>query len=250
LDLHFVKDDGARKMLRDCGWEIPRAPDGQESLWALVQWIYLQYEYAEENVSILTFPEDVYASPTYLVVDPEGYEKLPKTYASNNDLEGFITYNTRVQHIKYDLGGGTDRAYVIAENTEDASCTGYFAQRVISTVTSIAYNEGLIAFDPELKYPPKEYNPFDAMKQYIRIYYEFANGDKFWDDSEYIISTKEGGELAIHGTVRALFFVGDRGGIFGCHNIESHFLSWSSLLSTVPLLAELRFYNRQVESIL
>lgn len=189
-------------MLRKCGWEITRARNKKlESLRALVQWIYLQFEYAEEDVSLYTFPEDIYASPNYQIVDQEGgYEKVPKTYASIHELEGLITYNTRVQHIKYDVGGDSSRAYVIAENTTDASCTGYFAERVISTLPAPIYNEGLVTFDPPLKYSPDEYSPFE-MKVYMRIYYEFADQDKFWDDSEYIFSGKEGGELAIRGTV-------------------------------------------------
>ena len=72
---------------------------------------------------------------------------------------------------------------VNANNTETGACTDYYAQRVISTVSSGVITNDLIDFNPPLAYPHRQYNPY-YMTNYVKIFYQFPN--QFWDNTELI----------------------------------------------------------------
>jgi len=196
-------DLGAVEVLNQCGWS------GQTPLDRVVQWVFVDYEYAEHDPSLVNFPSPI--EEFFLVHDQRGFEYLPQRFAQDhllcsdatrgrdaqcNGAQDNIRLNQRVTDIKYDLvnAGGVGRRVKVRAQSGGTSafpsqqCTEYTGKRVIATVSAGVLNEDLIEFDPPLKYPAATSNPM-KMQQYIKIFYQFPT--VFWDNNnEFIVSLK------------------------------------------------------------
>ena len=155
-------DNGFIALLADCGWTAESNSD------FAIQWFYANYEYAENDVSLLAFPEGIDSS-LYLVVDQEGgYQSVADKFAKGESIYDSIDFETNVTNINY---AHDDPIYHVKVDlaAEVGACDHYLANYVILTVPVGVLEHNLITFEPELfSYD----NPL-KMKQYVRIYYKF-----------------------------------------------------------------------------
>lgn len=178
-------DQGVLKLLADNGWTI--ADDALGNLDYIMQWLYIDFEYAAADTSTRFFPYT--ANNPYLVTDQRGYESVLDNFRDENVPTANIQLNKRVASIDYSadicvercLGFCLGKSYKAIVTTDDG--TEYTAQRVISTVSTGVLEKEYISFTPALKYSSASTNPYE-MTQYIKIFYQFPI--QFWDDEEFV----------------------------------------------------------------
>jgi len=184
-------DRGVVALLADNGWTV--APDSSGNLDYIMQWMYLDFEYAESDTSARYFPYE--AGNPYLVTDQRGYKLVLDDFQNQNVIGARIRFNNRVKSIDYDLNlcDGSEclglclgTSYKAKVTLEDG--TEYYAQRVISTVSVGVLNNDLISFNPPLKYSHAQYSPY-VMTQYIKVFYQFET--PFWDNTEFVEITRD-----------------------------------------------------------
>ena len=189
-------DTGALGLLDECGW-TDAINDADRGLDYFAQWLFLSYEYAQGDVTLSSFPENVYADPNYLIVDQNGgYQGLLEWYASSakTDIRNRIALETTVQRVSYseqpvasngdDYTGSDYYASVIAEE-KDGPCTEYIAKRVISTVSVGVLKNQHIEFDDALD---TGLLPLE-MQQYVKIFFQFD--DYFWGNAENLVTLRD-----------------------------------------------------------
>ncbi|CAB9498514.1 Polyamine oxidase 1 [Seminavis robusta] len=178
-------DRGVLALLEDNGWAV--ASDTSGNLDAVMQWLYIDYEYAVRDVSTRYFP---YEAPNpFLVTDQRGYETLLQHFQGEHIPRDKILLNQRVTSIDYDadvciqqcIGVCVGPRYKAIVKTEDG--TEYLTQRVILTVSTGVINNDRIDFNPSFQYPHAQYNPY-RMAQYVKIFYQFE--EPFWGTTEFV----------------------------------------------------------------
>mmetsp|Transcript_44027 Transcript_44027/g.65299 ORF Transcript_44027/g.65299 Transcript_44027/m.65299 type:complete len:538 (-) Transcript_44027:97-1710(-) len=184
-------DNGALALLQEEGWTAQSLID------EFIQWYYIDFEYAQNDVSLLTFPEDAFADPTYFVVDQRGYQFVAEKFAEDRISDDVLKLNHQVVKVEHDVtdgsldGFGTSeypaRVRVTYYDRHLGTCGQYIVKRLISTVSA-----GYLAQNPNLFDPPIDstLNPL-KMKQYAKIFFQFT--EKFWSDHEFIVTLSDSG---------------------------------------------------------
>ena len=178
-------DQGVIKLLADNGWTV--GDDALGNLDYIMQWLYIDFEYAQADTSARYFPYS--ADNPFLVTDDRGYEAVLDDFRNENVPGDRILFNKRVTSINYGesicmeqcLGICLGTSYKARVTTEDG--TEYIARRVISTVSTGVLEKEYIDFSPSLKYSSASTNPYE-MAQYTKIFYQFDN--QFWGDTEFV----------------------------------------------------------------
>ena len=151
----------------------------------ILQWIYLDFEYAKSDISVRYFPYE--GTDPHFVTDDRGFESVINQYQADNVPAENIRLSHRVKSVNYDVSlenEGTTYCALI-QTTDEANRVDrdFYGQRVISTVSAGVLNSGDIDFQPAFAYPTTEYNPFE-MAQYIKVFYQF--NETFWNDTEFV----------------------------------------------------------------
>jgi hypothetical protein len=188
-DHESFPDEGVVKLLADRGWVVPA--DSSGNLDYIIQWLYMDFEYAVEDVSVRYFPYE--AVDPQFVTDQRGFDAVINQFQANNVPADRIRFNHRVKTINYDVSfeneGTTYCALVQTTDEENGGDRDFYGLRVISTVSTGVLNSGDIEFLPAFAYPAEEYSPFE-MAQYIKVFYQFNN--TFWNDTEFVEVMRDG----------------------------------------------------------
>ena len=214
------EDIGAIALLELCGWSITdHAEDNIKYFW---QWYYMEYEYAQSDVSLATFPgtyaviltvlnvtssfyphhgsistnclyvsEDAFFKPTYLVTDQNGgFQRLFEDFMHDRVNRDNVFMNSEVTLIEYDQSVAEDEdndGYNAKVYVEGLPNPGYIlCKRVISTLSvGILEDKADSLFDPPINTDLLDLE----MMQYIKVFYQFEN--KFWGDEEFILTMNE-----------------------------------------------------------
>lgn len=182
-------DRGVLALLADNGWTV--ASDSTGNLDYIMQWLYIDFEYAVADVSSRYFPYT--ADNPYLVTDQRGYSTVIDNMKEEHSLSDRILLNKRVTTVDYTQDVCMDKCvgiclgprYKALVKTDDGA--EYYGQRVVSTVSTGVLNNDLITFNPPLAYPHEVYSPY-YMAQYVKIFYQFDI--PFWDGTEFTEVTR------------------------------------------------------------